>query len=223
MVTDLEFCDEIQYAVPGNGEKYNNTALAKVYDDFAREVYSNFEKNLAQISCEAPPDSLYSLARSCDDCRRAYKRWLCTVSIPRCEDFMNGSNYSIMRNAFQAYPNGTKLPDAQRKELIEKPYYNASRNSFIDETIKPGPYREILPCEDICYDVVQSCPAAMGFGCPQPGFPSFNVSYGQRVKDSTAVTCNYPGESRTKISRAVIVLPSVLLLNMAFLIVLFIC
>ncbi|RBR11409.1 uncharacterized protein FIESC28_09023 [Fusarium coffeatum] len=179
MVTNLDFCNETQYAVPGNEKKFNNTALAKHYDDYARKMYANFEKVLMQMPCETPPESRYSLARDCDDCRQAYKRWLCTVTIPRCEDVMGGGRHSVVRNAFQALPNGTELPDNFRKGLTLSAN-NSSRNAWIDETVNPGPYKELLPCEDICYDVVQSCPSAMNLKCPQPGFPSFEARRGRR-------------------------------------------
>ncbi|RGP62490.1 hypothetical protein FLONG3_10192, partial [Fusarium longipes] len=156
MVTNLDFCNETQYAVPGNDKKFNNTALAKHYDDYARKMYANFEKVMMQLPCETPPESRYSLARNCDQCREAYKRWLCTVTIPRCEDVMGGSRFSVVRNGFQAFPNGTTLPDNFRKGL-KLSANNSSRNAWIDETVEPGPYKELLPCEDICYDVVQSC------------------------------------------------------------------
>ncbi|KAF5027334.1 hypothetical protein F66182_578 [Fusarium sp. NRRL 66182] len=220
MVTDLDFCNETQYAVPGNDRRFNNTALAKHYDDYAKKMYANFEKVLAQIPCEAPPESRYSLARTCDDCRNAYKRWLCTVTIPRCEDVMGGSQHSVVRNAFQPFPNGTELPDDARKGLRSSAN-NASRNAWIDKTVQPGPYKELLPCEDICYEVVQSCPSAIGFNCPQYGFPSFSVSYGRRNVDgnSSSITCNYPGEARTRISAAGTVRPSALALTMVSLMI----
>ncbi|KAG6038332.1 hypothetical protein E4U41_004325 [Claviceps citrina] len=198
VVTDLEFCDEIQYAVPGNDGKFNNTELAKVYDAQAKSVYDNFLKAMQQIQCEADRTSQYSLARTCEDCKRAYKRWLCTVSLPRCEDFLGGSPFSVVRNANQAFPNGTMLAAELRAELGRVPAQNASRNSFIDETIRPGPYREMMPCEDICYQVVQSCPSALQFKCPQPGMYGFNVTYGRRDADGTVVSCNFPGEARTR-------------------------
>ncbi|KAF9775925.1 hypothetical protein IL306_005922 [Fusarium sp. DS 682] len=138
MVTNLDFCNETQYAVPGNDKKFNNTALAKHYDDYARKMYANFEKVMMQVPCEAPPESRYSLARDCDECREAYKRWLCTVTIPRCEDVMGGSRYSVVRDAFQAFPNGTTLPDDFRKGL-KAAANNSSRNAWIDETVRPGP------------------------------------------------------------------------------------
>lgn len=213
VVTDLEFCDEIQYAVPGNDGKFNNTELAKVYDMQAKTLYDNFLKVMQQIQCEADRTSRYSLARTCEDCKRAYKRWLCTVSLPRCEDFLSGSRFSVVRNVNQAFPNGTLLPAEVRQELAKMPAQNASRNSFIDETIQPGPYNEIMPCDDICYQVVQSCPAKIRFKCPQPGMYGFNMTYGRRDANSTVVSCNFPGEARTRTSVGAVTAPGLGLLS----------
>ncbi|KAG5929574.1 hypothetical protein E4U42_005389 [Claviceps africana] len=213
VVTDLEFCDEIQYAVPGNDGKYNNTELAKAYDLQAKSMYDNFLKVMQQIPCEADRTSRYSLARTCDDCKRAYKRWLCTVSLPRCEDLHTSSPFSVIRNVNQALPNGTFLPAELRQKLGRVPSQNASRSSFIDQTIRPGPYYELLPCEDICYQVVQSCPAAIQFQCPQPGMHGFNVTYGVRSRDNTVVSCNYPGEARTRISGGTAAVPDLALVT----------
>ena len=216
-MTNLEFCDEIQYAVPGNDNKFNNTALAKAYDDQAKAMYANFDKALQQIQCETDKTSKYSLTRTCDDCKQAYKRWLCTVSMPRCEDFTQDSQFGFVRNAWQPFPNGTKLIDSLRDGLIATPYHNNSRSSFIDDEIQPGPYKEILPCEYLCYEVVQSCPAALGFVCPQPGMQSFDYSYGRKDDDSSTVSCNYPGEARTPLSGAGVTAPDALLVAVAFL------
>ncbi|KAI9158767.1 Calcium influx-promoting protein ehs1 [Paramyrothecium foliicola] len=218
VVTDLEFCDEIQYAVPGNDLKFNNTELARAYDNKAREMYGHFERVMMQIPCETDSTSQYSLARNCTDCRTAYKRWLCTVSIPRCEAFDGNNKYSVVRNVGQAFPNQTMLSDEERRKWERIPGHNASRNSFIDQEIQPGPYRETLPCEDVCYQVVQSCPAAIGFQCPQPGMTGFDVSYGKRLDNVTAMTCNYPGESRTRIGAAESTRPRMYLLAAAALV-----
>ncbi|KAG5980020.1 hypothetical protein E4U55_004474 [Claviceps digitariae] len=212
-VTDLEFCDEIQYAVPGNDGKFNNTELARTYDVQAKTMYDNFLKVMQQIQCEADRTSRYSLARTCEDCKRAYKRWLCTVSLPRCEDFHTDSHFSVIRNVNQAFPNGTMLPAELRQKLATVPAQNASRNAFIDQTVQPGPYNEIMPCEDICYQVVQSCPAAIQFNCPLPGMYGFNVTYGRRVADTTVVSCNYPGEARTPISGGLATVPDWMLVT----------
>lgn len=168
---------------------------------------------MMQIPCEASSTRRYSLTRNCDDCKAAYKRWLCTVSIPRCEDFSRTSDFTIERSFGRPFPNGTKLSDDLIQELSRGLATNTSRNSFIDDTINPGPYKEILPCDDLCYEVVQACPAAIGFTCPLPRMVSFGLSYGQRVDDSSAVSCNYPGEPRTRISAAGVVSPSIIFLS----------
>ncbi|UNI19129.1 stretch-activated cation channel mid1 [Purpureocillium takamizusanense] len=214
VVTDLEFCDEIQYAVPGNSNKFNNTALAKAYDDYAKSMYANFEKVMMQIPCEAGRTSRYSLAKTCDDCRTAYKRWLCSVSIPRCEDLGSSNAFALVRNAGQAFPNGTKMSDSG---FENKPYSMVSRNVFIDQKIEPGPYKEMLPCEDICYNVVQNCPAKIGFRCPQPKLVAFNYSYGRRDSNGSTVACNYPGEARTPMSTAMRTIPNLMLVVIAIL------
>lgn len=69
--------------------------------------------------------------------------------------------------------------------------YNQSRNNEIDNVIKPGPYKELLPCEDLCFDIVRSCPAQMGFACPNE--PMRELSYGKRDPTGRDLKCNFPG------------------------------
>lgn len=88
---------------------------------------------------------------------------------------------------------------------------------MIDEQVRPGPWKEILPCKDLCYELVQSCPASMGFVCPLKG--EGTESYGSIRKDAN-MTCNYPGKpwyfssaAYTAANKALIfTVPSVLLL-----------
>ena len=80
---------------------------------------------------------MFSLAVNCSDCERSYKQWLCSVTIPRCADYSSNATYLAVRNAGQPFINGSSLPD-------DSPYRqsvasNTSRNSIIDEKIKPGP------------------------------------------------------------------------------------
>lgn len=199
LAVGLEFCDQIQYAVPGNPFNFTNTAaLIKAYDNYAKEMYSNFEKVMMQIQCETTSTEKYSLARNCDDCRAAYKKWLCTVSMPRCEDVTSMNPNAVLRNAGQKFPDGT-MDSAIVDAGLRNPAFNASRNSFIDTVIRPGPYKEILPCEEICYEVVQSCPAKIGFVCPRPHMPAFDSSYAKR-DPAVPLSCNSPGEPRTPIN-----------------------
>lgn len=116
----------------------------------------------------------------------------------------------------QPFPNGTLLPEAQRVFINNSVALNASRNPNIDTFVKPGPYKEVLPCSDLCNNLVQSCPAAMGFYCPRPGRIGFNASYGQmpdpRIPEQIGqITCNYPGAAYDQLSGAAgLALPHIL-------------
>ena len=211
LVYDLSFCDEVAYAVPSANDPDLDYRFA--YDNYTRFHYTMFNYSLQQVACDTSPDAQYSLARNCQNCRDAYKEWLCAVSIPRCEDYSNPAPWLMPRNMGQAFRNGTRLPAAE----LDAPFIpmpgaptldgsvafaqtygssvatNQSRNRMIDETIAPGPYKEVLPCEDLCYSVVQSCPSVLGFGCPFPG-KGLNVSYGNRKGNGNGtITCSYLG------------------------------
>lgn len=201
VIYGLEFCSDVNYAVPGNPLTFSTSKdLARFYDDAAKASYSNFDKALQQIPCEIANTGQYSLARTCEDCAKAYKSWLCTTLIPRCQDYSSSDPWLQPRNIAQAFPNGSvSAPEllGMGAGALTSLSLNSSRNPLIDEHVKPGPYKEILPCQDLCYNLVQSCPAAMGFSCPRPGMMGFEAAYGYRPNGSVGeegqITCNYPG------------------------------
>lgn len=201
LMYNLTFCSEVAYAVPSNPQKYSPLDglpnLAAVYDSYAAQMYQYFNYSLQQIPCNTTATAQYSLARNCDDCARAYKQWLCAVTIPRCEDWDNQADYLQPRNIAADFANGTtpiwvQDPDAGQQLLLNSVQSNSSRNpQIIDDIVQPGPYKEVLPCIDLCYDLVQSCPAALGFGCPQGKYQ--NQSYQVRDPDSGVLRCSYLG------------------------------
>lgn len=164
------------------------TELSKIYDSYAEKLYKNFVYSLQQVQCDAPPESRYSLAVNCTACERAYKQWLCAVTIPRCEDFSNNAPFLQVRNAAQKFLNGSSIPsDSPLRKL---PASNNSRNPRIDTEIQPGPYKEVLTCQDVCHTLVKSCPASLEFSCPRGR--QLDWSYGVR-NESGLITCNYLG------------------------------
>ena len=194
IVFNLTFCDTTQYAVPGNNKTFANTAaLASFYDDYAKKMYDNFEKALQQVACEAPSTERYSLARNCSDCKVAYKNWICSVAIPRCEDFSKDADHLQIRNIGHPFPNGTMVDPQLIKKHGSLPGFNKSRSLRIDEEVQPGPYKEVLPCDYLCYNIVQSCPAVLGFACPTPDMLNFNTSYRHHDAAGGEVKCNYHG------------------------------
>ncbi|EAW12490.1 MID1 family protein [Aspergillus clavatus NRRL 1] len=184
---NLSFCSEVAYAVPSNPQ-LGVDALRSTYDNYAASLYKNFSYSLDQIQCNTSNETSFSLAVGCNDCADAYKQWLCAVTIPRCADFSSTEGFLRVRNAAQPFINGSSLdPDDSRRG---DPAQNASRNPMIDSDVRPGPYKEILPCRDICYNLVKRCPSALGFSCPQNGW--LDSAYGQRISNSD-ITCSYPG------------------------------
>lgn len=183
LVSGLDFCNKVAYKVPANTSAFPTPeALGKAYDDQAKQIYDNFLIQLAQVQCETDSTQLYSLARSCDDCREAYKDWLCSVSIPRCEEVSEAKPWLHKRNF-----------DDSDKQLDKSE--TSSRNGFVNDNINPGPYMELLPCAELCFDLVQSCPNSMGFACPTPDSTyGFNDSYHVREQDgpSGELKCNIP-------------------------------
>lgn len=194
---NLTMCTETRYAVPGNPAKFpNGTALAAFYEDYIKNMWDNFDRVLQQTPCQAPPTQKYSLVKGCDHCKEAYKNWLCSVAIPRCEDFTSpDQSYLQMRNINAPFPDGSLVDQDIREKFGQMRAYNSSRNVEIDNKVEPGPYKEVLPCDYLCYELVKSCPASMGFSCPLPNMKySFNTSYAVPDK-SKNLSCNYPGSA----------------------------
>ena len=253
VVYNLSFCNEVNYAVPANPSRYSTQDLAALYDNTTAQLYQNFSWSIQQVACNTTPSSQYSLAVTCDDCRRAYKSWLCAVTIPKCEDFstnynasflswdgapsaqpsastvntasgvfgssMSSSkatsasefhndlpsaspqpsnvavNYLMPRNLAQkALPNNTNPPITDQLQLQWTATNSSRNNATIAGLVQPGPYMEVLPCNDLCYDLVRMCPAVLQFSCPEPGSWLESYNYGRRgVGKDGAYTCNAPG------------------------------
>ena len=208
---NLPFCSSVAYAAPGNPSSSNTsisnaTSLGLVYDQYASLAWTNFSYSLAQVACNTTSSAQYSLVKNCTDCATAYKEWLCAVVIPRCEDFSNQQSFLQPRAIGQAFINETYGKTFENDPTLSianqsKTYFNFSRNPMIDRDIKPGPYKEVLPCEDICYELVRSCPSFMGFACPLTGH-GLNYSYGKPTDmSSSPPTCN---SAKTGISGAAV-------------------
>lgn len=195
MIFGLDFCADIAYAVPSSPRfKGNTTGLASLYDNQARDYYQNFTHSLAQVACNTTGTAQYSLARTCFNCSTDYKNWLCAVLMPRCYDFSDPQPGLQERNIQAPLPDGsipyaTNTSRAFNETKRDRFAFSKSRNPMIDEVIRPGPYKELLPCEDLCFDIVRSCPATLQFACPNE--PAKSLTYAKRTKDN--LTCSFPG------------------------------
>ncbi|KAH4213995.1 hypothetical protein HBI23_048330 [Parastagonospora nodorum] len=197
VIFDLEFCDSVAYAVPSNPDyKDDDNKLKALYDDQAKAYYRNFSNSIAQVACDTYAEAQYSLARTCRDCERDYKNWLCSVLIPRCEDWNATGDFLQERNVNMLLPDGgvtfegnvSAEMNATKRDRLG---FNSTRNPGIDKVTPLGPYKEMKPCEDLCFDIVRSCPAQLGFACPNN--PARGLTYGKRDPDDKELRCNFPG------------------------------
>lgn len=175
LIYGLEFCDMVAYSVP-RSESLDKKELIKKYDEQASAQYVNFSKAMQQIACETTDEAVFSPIRTCADCERSYKEWLCSVTIPRCST-RNVSGYQYRQ-------------------------VDSSRNTFINDVIKPkAPYYEIMPCVNVCYAIVKDCPADLKFACPTQN-KTIQLSY-YWDEDEGFPTCNYVGKPKIASSLAI--------------------
>ncbi|KAG2206952.1 hypothetical protein INT47_008421 [Mucor saturninus] len=167
IIYDLPFCNQVAYSVPTNPDTFstgNIWDIATQYDTQALEKFQPFGTALSQFNCDT---TQYSLVRNCTDCYRDYKTWLCAVTIPRCTDSTTSGDLS---------QNTDDLPTSPALRDIS---VGASRNPWVDEIMKPGEWTELLPCIDLCYHVVQSCPPFLQFYCPGGDLATVQYGYWQ--------------------------------------------
>ncbi|VDB91931.1 unnamed protein product [Peniophora sp. CBMAI 1063] len=182
LVHSLPYCPSVSYAVPlafparAAGGVYTSTTLPSSITDPLMSYLSNFTTSLTSFACGR---DYYSPLKSCADCRRAYQKWLCSVSFPRCGEYpsINTTGFalpttvapqdtaaqqtfraSIPTAALSAVPSGTTPRNANL------PVFNQS-------------YYSLLPCLETCAEADRSCPYFIGFKCPVIQFNA-NESYG---------------------------------------------
>ncbi|GME82371.1 unnamed protein product [Ambrosiozyma monospora] len=200
VVYGLDFCSDVAYAVPASSDYVAGSQsfddLIAAYDNYSMSAYTNFSYALQQVACDTVLDARYSPIRTCDDCRKSYKDWLCSVSIPRCS--------------------------TEERETYK--HYNASegRNDFIKDVINPpSDYYEIMPCISSCYFIARDCPADFGFSCPEDdNFVKLSYSDEKYRSDNSTdfLICNAYGNVTTK-SFGVRVVPDNALIWMAWIVI----
>jgi hypothetical protein len=197
LIYNLPFCSDVAYAVPANSTS-TVPDLVTFYDGNAQSLYQNFNSSIQQISCNTTNSARYSLVSTCDNCADSYKTWLCAVAVPRCVDLaapVLGGAAVIPRamanaTAAQLQTAGVNGSYAQRS------WVNSSRNALIDQAIAPGPYKELLPCSQLCYDLARTCPTVLGFSCPKQA-SLLGRAYGvfnRQLASTGTWTCNFLGQ-----------------------------
>ncbi|KAI7871303.1 stretch-activated Ca2+-permeable channel component-domain-containing protein [Spinellus fusiger] len=198
LIHDLAFCDQVAYSVPvGLGTQASLSNITSSYDAQAKALFQPFGTAISQFNCDT---TQYSLVRGCDDCSADYKRWLCAVTIPRC----TSSNAMVP---------GTQVLGQTPAVAVRPIAANQSRNPWVDQTYAPSDWVELLPCIDLCYRTVQSCPPFLNFYCPTGDLATLQYGYWQTGVLSANNTefvynANNPSCNRVGLSPSLLVISS---------------
>lgn len=128
-----------------------------------------------------PDMGAYSFISTCDDCRLAYRDWLCATAIPRCTDApLNATLNTDASGGLWDVPSTPQLVLVRDTPAASRtPQFGPANLSttFAVDAGSPFPYSEVLPCTSLCELVAARCPPFLGWACPQPGGTG-NGAYG---------------------------------------------
>ncbi|KAJ7163995.1 stretch-activated cation channel Mid1 [Mycena crocata] len=157
LVSRLPFCPSIAYAMPlpappSPQTMYDSSNLPEAIVAPLLSSLTNFTTTLTTFACGR---DFYSPLVSCADCQRAYRTWLCAISLPRCADPETASSSAALL--------ASQAPNARNKAF---PTGNE--------------YTQLMPCLETCTATDRACPNFLGFRCPLPRFnaaQSYGVGY----------------------------------------------
>jgi len=168
----LPYCPGVTYAVPlpASGSAlsiYDNTNIPSAISDTLLTYFSNFTIALTTQACGR---DYYSPLQTCADCQRAYFRWLCSVSFPRCGE---------------ESPTTTTTSSSSGETSVDIPTFTSALQAQTTSSSPRNPtfpsmnmsYSVLLPCIETCQATDRACPNFLGFACPLARFNA-NSSYG---------------------------------------------
>ena len=168
LVHSLPFCPGVAYSVPlpapqgASTVSYDSSNFPSNVSGPLMSYLTNFTTSLLTFPCGR---DWYSPLQSCANCQRAYRKWLCAVSLPRCSE---------NRDSISQQP-GTNTAQKTFPAFQSRSGGSATRNPFIPDA--PGDWTELLPCIETCNAADRACPDFLGFRCPIPRFNAAD-SYG---------------------------------------------
>lgn len=183
LVHSLPYCPSVSYAVPlpfpeFPAQVHDSTTLPASLTDPLLGYLTNFTMSLLTFACGR---DLYSPIQSCAGCQAAYRKWLCTISLPRCGEYPSSSSSSstITASPTNAITNtngvSVTTTSTQTSALVAQTAGVSPRNENLPAF--DANYTALLPCIETCTATDRACPNFLGFKCPSTAFNA-NSSYG---------------------------------------------
>lgn len=133
----LAFCSMVDYVAVVDEDDPDGAK----FDAKAKFYYENADVVLQRFGCHAR----YSLYK-CDDCRDAYKYWICSIKFQKCG--LSSSSSSEGDDTTRPGGHGSRICDSS------------------DEKCASGSTGRHRTCLSLCEDVVRKCPYVLNFQCP---------------------------------------------------------
>lgn len=143
----LSFCSMVDYMAVVDADDPTGAR----FDSKAEFYYRNVDVVLQRFGCHAK----YSVY-GCDDCREAYKYWVCSIKFQKCGLQTVTSDRGATK--LQYY---TDTCDYKTASSTSSTTSKTTTSSCVEGS--SGRYRT---CSSICEDVVRKCPYVLNFQCP---------------------------------------------------------
>ncbi|KAE9032495.1 hypothetical protein PR003_g7742 [Phytophthora rubi] len=152
----LSFCSMVDYMAVVDADDPTGAR----FDSKAEFYYRNVDVVLQRFGCHAK----YSVY-GCDDCREAYKYWVCSIKFQKC-----GSQTVTTDRGATKLQYCTDTCDYNTATSTSSTTGKTTTSSCVEGS--SGRYRT---CLSICEDVVRKCPYVLNFQCPTTETPFFSA------------------------------------------------
>lgn len=176
----LSFCSMVDYMVVVDSDDPTGVR----FDSKAEFYYRNVDIVLQRFGCHAK----YSVY-GCDDCREAYKYWVCSIKFQKCgSQTVTTDRGATKLQYYTDMCDYTATTTATSTAASTTTSSKTAASSCVEGS--SGRYRT---CLSICEDVVRKCPYVLNFQCPMVRPRSKIIRYVLSVRCSPplSVLCCY--------------------------------
>ncbi|KAG2801371.1 hypothetical protein PC129_g18942 [Phytophthora cactorum] len=157
----LSFCSMVDYMAVVDTDDPTGTK----FDSKAEFYYRNVDIVLQRFGCHAK----YSVY-GCDDCREAYKYWICSIKFQKC-----GSQAVTTDRGATKLVYSTDMCDYSSTTTTTLTTASTAKSSKTTASCVEGSSGRYRTCLSICEDVVRKCPYVLNFQCPTTETPFFSA------------------------------------------------
>ncbi|KAG7397444.1 hypothetical protein PHYBOEH_000723 [Phytophthora boehmeriae] len=158
----LSFCSMVDYTAVVDADD----PTGALFDTKAEFYYRNVDIVLQRFGCHAK----YSVY-GCDDCRDAYKYWICSIKFQKCGSQTATPNQG---NVLQYHTQQCDFSSTMMSAATSSTSTSTTLKAVATSSCVEGSTGRHRTCLSICEDVVRKCPYVLNFQCPTTETPFFS-------------------------------------------------